>query len=149
MTLLAQEEWHSTEEVRFSLVLFSSKYTAHICPTAVFGPAATTWFKFLQHKVVLPNKNLEIVARVACDQLFFASTNLFCFLSSMAIMEGTSPKDKLEKTYWKALSANWMVWPFIQIVNFKFVPLHHRVLLVNVLSIGWNCFLSMINSGDN
>jgi protein Mpv17 len=113
---------------------------------AVFGPAATTWFKFLQHKVVLPNKNLEIVARVACDQLFFASTNLFCFLSSMAIMEGTSPKDKLEKTYWTALSANWMVWPFIQIVNFKFVPLHHRVLLVNVISIGWNCFLSMINS---
>lgn len=64
----------------------------------------------------------------------------------MAIMEGTSPKDKLESTYWQALSKNWMVWPFIQIVNFKFVPLHHRVLLVNVISLGWNCYLSFLNS---
>merc|ERR1711964_22837 len=63
---------------------------------AVFGPAATTWFKFLQNKVVLKNKNAEIIARVACDQTIFASTNLFVFLSSMAIMEGSSPKDKLD-----------------------------------------------------
>ncbi|CZR56008.1 probable Protein sym-1 [Phialocephala subalpina] len=113
---------------------------------AVFGPAATTWFKFLQNKVVLRNKNAEILTRVAADQTIFASTNLFCFLSSMAIMEGTSPKDKLEKSYWTALQSNWMIWPFIQVVNFKFVPLHHRVLLVNVISLGWNCYLSWINS---
>lgn len=61
-------------------------------------------------------------------------------------MEGTSPKEKLEKSYWTALTSNWMVWPFIQVVNFKFVPLHHRVLLVNVISLGWNCYLSWINS---
>ena len=114
--------------------------------TAIFGPAATTWFKFLQHKIVLPNKNLEIVARVGADQIFFASTNLFVFLSSMAIMEGTSPKDKLEKTYWTALQKNWMVWPFVQAINFKLIPLHHRVLVVNVISLGWNCYLSFLNS---
>jgi protein Mpv17 len=114
--------------------------------TVIFGPAATTWFKFLQNKIVLPNKNLEIAARVATDQTVFASTNLFVFLSSMAIMEGTSPKDKLDSTYWNALSKNWMVWPFVQAINFKFVPLHHRVLLVNVVSLGWNCYLSFLNS---
>jgi protein Mpv17 len=114
--------------------------------TAIFGPVATTWFKFLQNKIILPNKNLEIVARVAVDQTVFASINLFCFLSSMAIMEGSNPKDKLESTYWQALSKNWMIWPFIQMINFKFVPLHHRVLLVNVISLGWNCYLSYLNS---
>ncbi|KAG4436878.1 Protein required for ethanol metabolism [Cadophora sp. M221] len=113
---------------------------------AIFGPAATTWFKFLQNKVVLKNKNAEILARVACDQTMFASTNLFVFLSSMAIMEGTSPKDKLDQSYWTALKSNWMVWPFIQCVNFKLVPLHHRVLVVNVISLGWNCYLSFLNS---
>lgn len=61
-------------------------------------------------------------------------------------MEGSNPKDKLESTYWQALSKNWMVWPFIQMINFKFVPLHHRVLLVNVISLGWNCYLSYLNS---
>jgi len=64
----------------------------------------------------------------------------------MAIMEGSNPKDKLESAYWQALSKNWMVWPFIQIINFKFVPLHHRLLLVNVISLGWNCYLSYLNS---
>ncbi|RFU30884.1 hypothetical protein B7463_g5463, partial [Scytalidium lignicola] len=113
---------------------------------AVFGPAATTWFKFLQHKVVLRNKNAEIVARVAADQLIFAPTNLFFFLSSMAIMEGSSPKDKLDNSYKTAIQSNWMVWPFVQAVNFKLVPLHHRVLVVNVISIGWNCYLSFLNS---
>jgi protein Mpv17 len=95
---------------------------------------------------VLKNKNLEILTRVAADQTIFASTNLFCFLSSMAIMEGTSPQKKLESTYVQALQSNWMLWPFVQVVNFKFVPLHHRVLVVNVVSLGWNCYLSFLNS---
>ncbi|GAM88438.1 hypothetical protein ANO11243_064710 [Dothideomycetidae sp. 11243] len=115
---------------------------------AVFGPAATTWFGFLQRKVRIPGSpNLEILARVGLDQTVFASTNLFCFLSSMAIMEGSDPKDKLDSTYKTALAKNWMVWPWVQMTNFKFVPLEHRVLVVNVVSLGWNCYLSYLNSG--
>ena len=54
-------------------------------------------------------------------------------------MEGTDPKEKLSATYWEALKKNWMVWPAVQAVNFKFVPLEHRVLVVNVVSLGeWN-----------
>ncbi|KAI2640982.1 hypothetical protein GGS21DRAFT_351915 [Xylaria nigripes] len=112
----------------------------------VFGPAATTWFKILSKRVVLPNKNAEIVARVACDQLLFAPTFIGIFLSSMAVLDGTSPKEKLEKSYTDTLLTNWMVWPFVQLVNFKFVPLHHRVLAVNVLSIGWNSYLSLASN---
>lgn len=112
----------------------------------IFGPAATTWFKFLQRRVVLKNKNAEILARVACDQGLFAPTFISVFLSSMAIMEGGSPKEKLEKNYVPALQANYMLWPFVQLVNFKFVPLAHRVLFVNLISIGWNCYLSFLNS---
>lgn len=114
---------------------------------AVFGPAATTWYGFLQRKVQFPGKpNLEIVARVGLDQTVFASINLFCFLSSMAIMEGSDPKEKLDSTYKTALTKNWMVWPWVQMTNFKFVPLEHRVLVVNVVSLGWNCYLSFLNS---
>lgn len=103
---------------------------------AVFGPAATTWFKFLQQRINLRNHNATIAARVLTDQTVFASTNLFCFLSSMAIMEGTSPKDKLDSAYWPALQKNWMLWPAVQAINFKFVPLDHRVLVVNFVSLG-------------
>lgn len=87
-----------------------------------------------------------MVARVAVDQTLFAPTSLFIFLSSMAIMEGSSPSEKLEKSYATALTKNWIVWPFVQLINFRFVPLEHRVILVNVISLGWNCYLSYINS---
>ena len=80
-------------------------------------------------------------------------------------MEGSDPKEKLKSTYLEALKKNWMVWPPVQAVNFKFVPLEHRVLVVNVVSLGewipyldveerddankcsgWNCYLSYVNS---
>ncbi|KAF2139826.1 uncharacterized protein K452DRAFT_289202 [Aplosporella prunicola CBS 121167] len=112
---------------------------------AIFGPAATTWFKALQ-RIQLGSTNATIVARVAADQLLFAPTNMCLFLSTMAVLEGTSPQKKLESTYMPALQKNWMVWPFVQIGNFKFVPLEHRVLVVNVISLGWNCYLSFLNS---
>jgi protein Mpv17 len=138
----------------------------------IFGPAATTWFNFLQRKVVIPGRpNLEIVARVGLDQTVFASANLFVFLSTMAVLEGSDPKEKLKSTYTMALTKNWMVWPWVQLTNFKFTPLEHRVLVVNVVSLGglsftnssvtsfenkksqaltwslgWNCYLSYLNS---
>lgn len=87
-----------------------------------------------------------MVARVAADQLLFAPTFIGIFLSSMAVMEGGSPKEKLSKSYAPALQTNYLIWPFVQMANFTFVPLEHRVLVVNLVSIGWNCYLSMINS---
>jgi len=54
----------------------------------------------------------------------------------MAIMEGSDPRQKLESTYWTALQKNWMLWPAVQAINFKLVPLEHRVLVVNVVSLG-------------
>ena len=58
------------------------------------------------------------------------------FLSSMAYMEGQSPKKRLKDAYPEALKKNWMLWPAVQAVNFKFVPLEHRVFVVNVVSLG-------------
>lgn len=114
---------------------------------AIFGPLATKWFGFLQNRVRLPGRpNAEILARVGLDQAVLAPTNLFMFLNYMAIMEGSDPKQKIDSTYKSALTKNWMVWPFVQLVNFKFTPLQHRVLVVNVVSLGWNCYLSYLNS---
>jgi protein Mpv17 len=83
---------------------------------------------------------------VACDQLVFAPTFIGVFLSSMAVLEGSSVQEKLAKSYSSALTTNWMIWPFVQMVNFKLVPLDYRLLFVNVISIGWNCYLSYLNS---
>lgn len=113
----------------------------------IFGPAATTWFRILQRNVNFRSNGATIAARVAADQLIFAPTFIGVFLSSMAVLEGGSPADKLSKSYVPALTANYYIWPLVQAVNFRFVPLQYRVLFVNVISIGWNCYLSFLNSG--
>lgn len=113
---------------------------------AIFGPAAATWYGILQRHVVLSTPRKTMLARVAVDQGVFAPVFIGVFLSSMAVLEGGSPKEKLEKNYTNALTANYMLWPAAQMVNFSVVPLEHRVLFVNLLSIGWNSYLSFLNS---
>jgi protein Mpv17 len=116
---------------------------------SVFGPAATVWYSFLSRRITLgnnPNGLSTILSRVALDQLVFTPINLTCFLSSMAFLENSSPQQRLSSTFWNALERNWMVWPAVQLANFKLVPAEHRVLLVNVVALGWNCYLSHLNS---
>ena len=127
-----------------------SQYNAYrlnlLIEIGVFGPAATKWYQFLEKKIVLSTTATTTVSRVLADQCVFAPINMFCFLSSMALMEGSSPEEKVKKSYLAGLKANWVVWPPIQAMNFTLVPLEHRVLVVNVVSLGWNCFLSYLNS---
>ena len=123
----------------------ATHYLALIDMAVVFGPAATGWYKLLT-RIQLQNPHVTTAVRVLADQCVFASTNLAFFLSSMAWLEGGSPKAKLESTYVEALKKNWMIWPPVQAINFTYVPLHHRVLVVNVVSLGWNCYLSYVNS---
>ena len=104
--------------------------------TAIFGPAATKWYQFLARNINLRSTNTTIAARVACDQLLFGPTNMAVFLSSMAFLEGASPKERLKQNYVTGMVSNFMVWPWVQAVNFKFVPLDLRVLVVNVVSLG-------------
>lgn len=84
----------------------------------------------------------------------------------MAIMEGTDPLEKWRTSFIPSYKANLSIWPFVQGVNFSIVPLEYRVLVVNVVSLGessisrfvvrfakicglgWNCLLSLINSGE-
>ncbi|KAJ5233275.1 Mpv17/PMP22 [Penicillium citrinum] len=103
---------------------------------AVFGPVATKWFGILQRHVNLNSTLTTTLARVGCDQFLFAPVQLTAFLSSMAIMEGTSPLEKWHHSFLPAYKANCMVWPIVQSANFAFVPLELRVLTVNVVSLG-------------
>lgn len=103
---------------------------------AIFGPAATAWFGFLQRHVVLNSNKGTIAARVAADQCFFAPAQITCFVSSMSIMEGGDPVEKWRNTFVPVYKANLTVWPLVQGINFAFVPLEYRVLMVNLISLG-------------
>lgn len=99
------------------------------------------WYRFLERFVRIPGRpNAQILARVATDQLVFTPLNMLFFFSTLSVLEGGDPMDKLRATYWTGLRTNWMFWPGVQLINFKLVPLDHRLLVVNVVSLGKSLF---------
>lgn len=48
------------------------------------------------------------------------------------------------KMYLPALTANWKVWPAIQLFNFRFVPLRFRVPFTSSCGIAWTLYLSLL-----
>jgi len=42
---------------------------------------------------------------------------------------------------------HWTVWPAVHTLNFYFNPLHHRVLVQNLVLVGWSGYLSHLNNG--
>lgn len=73
-------------------------------------------------------------------------------------MTGVAPRDtwvqmkaravkRLDETFVTGIKNNYLVWPWVQLANFSVVPLEYRVLVVNVVALGWNCYLSALNSG--
>ncbi|KAG9303172.1 hypothetical protein G9A89_001788 [Geosiphon pyriformis] len=105
-------------------------------------------FRFVPFLTFILISKKALVTRVAMDQIFFAPCFMGIFFIAQGIMEGQkleSIKKKLEKGYPSALVNNYKLWPAVQLINFRFVPLQHRLLVVNTIALGWNTYLSLIN----
>lgn len=120
----------------------------------IFAPLGVKWYKFINY-VTLPKKittssKVNTLFRVGLDQLGFAPfIGIPLYYSVMTLFEMShSPisdiKKKLQDNLWDTLTTNWLVWPLFQLINFSLVPVQLRLLSVNVVSIGWNCYLSYI-----
>ncbi|XP_026856446.2 protein Mpv17 isoform X2 [Electrophorus electricus] len=48
----------------------------------------------------------------------------------------------VDQDYFDALISNYYLWPAVQIGNFYFIPLHHRLAVVQIVAVVWNSYLS-------
>lgn len=46
------------------------------------------------------------------------------------------------------VTGSWKVWPLAHAINFRFIPSSQRVLYINSIQVGYNCFLSIISNRD-
>ncbi|XP_075923338.1 mitochondrial inner membrane protein Mpv17 isoform X3 [Petromyzon marinus] len=51
-------------------------------------------------------------------------------------------KMALDQDYRDTLMANYYIWPAVQIANFYFIPLQHRLAVVQCVALIWNVYLS-------
>ncbi|KAI0344924.1 hypothetical protein BDW22DRAFT_1353736 [Trametopsis cervina] len=115
---------------------------------ALFGPAVTKWFQLL-NRIKFSTPTRTTVFRVYLDQFMFAPCVVGFYFGSMTLMEGKTISDaqaRIEKAYVPTLVRNWAVFIPTQLVNFAIVPPHLRVLVVGVVSLFWNTYLSIANA---
>ena len=102
-----------------------------------------SWFSWLDAMFPV-TYNLGIIKRVLADQLVYAPVSLLLFFAYMNLMEGNNLADfkkRMKKGYVTSLKANYLLWPVIQVINFKFVPLMYQLPMVSSINVGWNIYL--------
>mgnify|MGYP003365784449 FL=1 len=123
---------------------------ATIYGSVIFSVVGDKWYKLLNN-LKLSNSMRGIIVRVGIDQIIFAPFGLVLYYTSMTILSGGYIKDirqKLSNQWWPTLYTNWLIWPWIQIINFSIVPVQYRLLCVNAIALLWNTFLSLRNAQD-
>ena len=92
------------------------------------------------------------IFRVGVDQLLFSPCAITIYFGIMGLMQRksfTDIKQGWQDNFVSTLLVNWTVWPTFQALNFTLIPVNYRLLAVNVVSLGWNTFLSHKYSKTN
>lgn len=115
----------------------------------LIGPFCHFWYLFLDWW--LPGRTLKVVAqKLLVDQLICSPIAITSFLSVTAYLEGKRghefKKELMEKG--KTLyTAEWIVWPPAQLINFFLLPTRYRVLFDNSVSFGFDWYFSYVKYG--
>ncbi|KIM76692.1 hypothetical protein PILCRDRAFT_826086 [Piloderma croceum F 1598] len=118
------------------------------CAGALFGPIFTKWYQLL-NKIQFPSATKATAYRVALDQGVATPAHIAFFFTSMTLLEGhpfSYAQERLNHAYQPTLLRNWAVFLPTQIINFGIVPHQLRFLVVGVVSLFWNTYLSAVNA---
>lgn len=99
----------------------------------IMSPVQYQWFAFLRRVFPTTKESATVPAmqRVCFDQLIFAPIGLACFFTFMTVTEGGGRRAvarKFQDVYLPALKANFIIWPAVQILNFRVVPLQFQIV---------------------
>lgn len=123
----------------------SGRRTLRMCVMGIIiGPIQRTWFLTLE-RFIPPTSKIQIVKKLIVDQTVYGPFIIFFFYSLSSTLAGKNLNDIkliLQERYLKTIFTAYKVWPFVQAVNFSFVPLQHRANFVQVVSLCWNMYLS-------
>ena len=112
----------------------------------IAAPVMNTWYWFIN--AMFPNPQLvDSVCKVTLDQTIWAiSVNAFFFVF-MGVLEGQSlhqARAQMPAKLKKAMKANWMIWPLVQFVNLGYLAPSTQILVANIVSVPWMCFLAYV-----
>lgn len=119
----------------------------------VMAPIQFKWFGFLNKTFPITPKSGTYPAfqRVTMDQLVFAPIGLCVFFTYMTVAEGGGRRQltkKFQDVYVPTLRANYVLWPAVQAINFRLMPIQFQIPFVSSIGIAWTAYLSLTNSAE-
>ncbi|KAJ7973862.1 Peroxisomal membrane protein pmp22 [Quillaja saponaria] len=116
------------------------------------GPVGHFWYegldRFIRLKLLFQPKSARFVAtKVALDGIIFGPLDLLVFFTYMGFASGKSfpqVKQDLKRDFLPALILEGGVWPTVQIINFRYIPVRYQLLYVNIFCLLDSAFLSWI-----
>ncbi|KJZ71364.1 hypothetical protein HIM_09247 [Hirsutella minnesotensis 3608] len=117
------------------------------------APLQFKWFRFLERAFPMTKTSAFAPAmkRVVFDQFIYAPFGVGLFFVVMTVAEGGGKRavsNKLRDMYVPTLKANYLVWPAVQIVNFRLIPVQFQLPFVSTIGIAWTAYLSLSNASD-
>jgi len=99
----------------------------------MMAPVQFKWFQFLSRAFPITKTSAlgPSLKMVAFDQLIFAPVGIATFFTVMTVAEGGGRRavsHKLRDMYLPTLKANFMVWPAVQIINFRIMPIQFQLV---------------------
>ena len=93
-------------------------------------------------------KPLDVAAKVAIDQTMWAPIFMCMFFTYGGLFDGNPGGilAKIKQDTFTAVKGSWVTWIPAHTINFAFVPSDKRLLYINAVQIGFNCFMSIIGN---
>ncbi len=119
----------------------------------LMAPIQWQWYTRLSRwfPITKTSGTVPAMQRVAMDQFIFAPIGLTCFFTFMTLAEGggrNAIRDKFLHVYMPTLRANYLVWPAVQMLNFRILPIQFQIPFVSTVGIAWTAYLSLQNAQE-
>uniref|UniRef100_A0A182MYU0 Pmp22 peroxisomal membrane protein n=1 Tax=Anopheles dirus TaxID=7168 RepID=A0A182MYU0_9DIPT len=115
------------------------------------GPLHHYLYKWMD--MLLPGATVRtVVKKIGIDQFVISPIFIVTYLYSAGMLEGASLADctaEMRHKYWTIYTADWLVWPPTQFINFYLLSPKYRVLYINAITMLYNIFLCYIKHNDD